>query len=107
MADAVEPGRTPAHPIWHPHRWPLRWRLTAVLAGLSCLILVSFALVVGRLASNRLHSDFETDLTDSAQAVAGQVPAARFLHKRIHIPRFPEVTTPAPLVRPALPTGPA
>src|SRR5213592_1600781 len=93
MADAVEPGRTPAHPIWHPHRWPLRWRLTAVLAGLTCLILVVFALVVGRLASNRLHGDFNTDLTDSAQAVATQVPAASFLHGHIAVPHFNEMTT--------------
>jgi two-component system, OmpR family, sensor kinase len=74
MADA-ETGRTPAHPIWHPHRWPLRWRLTAVLAGLTCLILVVFALVVGRLASNRLHGDFDNDLKGSARSIAAQVPA--------------------------------
>src|SRR5436190_16377773 len=72
MADA-EAGRTPAHPVWHPHRWPLRWRLTTVLAGLTCVILVVFALVVGRLASNRLHSDFDSELTAGAQAVAAQV----------------------------------
>jgi signal transduction histidine kinase len=74
MADA-EAGRTPAHPVWHPHRWPLRWRLTAVLAGLTCVILVVFALVVGRLASNRLHSDFDSELKSSAHAIAAQVPA--------------------------------
>ena len=63
----------------HPHSWPLRWRLTAVLAGTTCLILVGFALVVGRLASNRLHSDFDNDLKTSAQSVAAQVPASHAL----------------------------
>src|SRR5437763_8456735 len=91
MADAVEPGRTPAHPIWHPRRWPLRWRLTAVLAGLTCLILVVFALVVGRLASNRLHGDFDNELTAGAQAVAAQVPPAPGVPVRI--PKLAETAT--------------
>jgi two-component system, OmpR family, sensor kinase len=63
--------------ILRPHHWPLRWRLTAVLAGLTCLILVAFALVVGRLASNRLHNDFNGELTSSARSIAAQVPAVR------------------------------
>ena len=33
-----------------PKRWPVRWRLAAVSAVLTFLILVAFALVVGRLA---------------------------------------------------------
>src|SRR5260370_41046512 len=61
--------------LLHPRRWPLRWRLTAVLAGLTCLILVGFSLVVGRLASNRLHGDFESELTSSARSIAAQAPA--------------------------------
>jgi two-component system, OmpR family, sensor kinase len=93
MADA-EAERTPAHPIWHPHRWPLRWRLTAVLAGLTCLILVVFAVVVGRLASNRLHSDFDNELMQSAQSIAAQVPTANlFEGTPIHVPRFSDMTT--------------
>ncbi len=93
MADA-EAERTPAHPIWHPHRWPLRWRLTAVLAGLTCVILVVFALVVGRLASNRLHGDFDSELTSSAHALAAQIPAVRFgFTDRL---RLPEGMTTAP-----------
>src|SRR5438034_3874099 len=93
MADEASGRRGRGGLLLHPHRWPLRWRLTAVLAGLTCLILVVFALVVGRLASNRLHGDFNTDLTDSAQAVATQVPAASFLHGHIAVPHFNEMTT--------------
>ena len=44
-----------------PKRWPVRWRLAAVSAVLTFLILVIFALVVGRLTSSRLHSDFNED----------------------------------------------
>jgi two-component system, OmpR family, sensor kinase len=54
-----------------PKGWPVRWRLAAVSAGLTFLILVIFALVVGRLTSSRLHSDFNQDLRNTAVAVAG------------------------------------
>src|SRR5215212_9174910 len=54
-----------------PKRWPVRWRLAAVSAGLTFLILVIFALVVGRLTSSRLHGDFNQDLRNTAVAVAG------------------------------------
>lgn len=73
MADAAR-RRVLRGSFLHPHSWPLRWRLTAVLAGTTCLILVGFALVVGRLASNRLHSDFDTDLKSSATRIAARVP---------------------------------
>ena len=90
--------------ILHPGRWPLRWRLTAILAGLTCLILVGFALVVGRLASNRLHGDFETDLTDSSEAVAAQVPSNHASGLPIHAPDS-LTTPPTALVRIVFPNG--
>jgi two-component system, OmpR family, sensor kinase len=55
-----------------PKRWPVRWRLAAVSATLTLIILVIFALVVGRLTSNRLHSDFNDDLRKTAFTIAGQ-----------------------------------
>ena len=45
-----------------PKRWPVRWRLAAVSATLTLIILVIFAVVVGRLTSNRLQSDFNDEL---------------------------------------------
>jgi signal transduction histidine kinase len=99
MTTTDRPGRTARRGglILHPGRWPLRWRLTAVLAGLTCLVLVGFCLVVGRLASNRLHSDFDGELNAGAQAIAAQVPAARDTPGvTVHIPHFDEVAT-APL----------
>jgi signal transduction histidine kinase len=102
------PGRRGAGgSLLHPRRWPLRWRLTAVLAGLTCLILVGFSLVVGRLASNRLHSDFDNELTAGAQAVAAQVHPGSPVP--IRIPRLTETTSNA-VVRvvdgSGVPTGP-
>src|SRR5919201_526894 len=53
-----------------PKRWPIRWRLAAVTALLTFLILVAFALVVGRLTSNRIQGNFNNELRDAAsQAV--------------------------------------
>jgi two-component system, OmpR family, sensor kinase len=56
-----------------PWLWPVRWRLTAVSAALTFVILITFALVVGNLASSRIHHDFETELLGSAEGVAGQL----------------------------------
>jgi len=56
-----------------PKRWPVRWRLAAVSAGLTFLILIIFALVVGRLTSNRLQSNFNDELHDQAEGIAVQL----------------------------------
>ncbi len=47
-------------------RWPVRWRLAGVSAGLTLLILVVFALVVGRLATDRVKDDFHQELLSVA-----------------------------------------
>ncbi len=51
-------------------RWPVRSRIALVSAALTAVILIAFALVVGRLVSNRLHADFENDLQANASALA-------------------------------------
>ncbi len=53
-----------------PKRWPVRWRLAAVSAALTLIILVAFAVVVGRLTSDRLQSDFDDELRDTASRLA-------------------------------------
>jgi signal transduction histidine kinase len=69
-----EESRPRSPGFWkRPWQWPVRWRLTAVSATLTFLILVTFAVVVGRLASDRLRSDFDTELTEGAQGIAVQV----------------------------------
>ena len=54
----------------YPNRWPVRWRLAAVSAGLTLVILVCFALVVGRLATDRVRNDFRDDLRAVAAELA-------------------------------------
>ncbi|MGH2952591.1 MAG: ATP-binding protein [Solirubrobacterales bacterium] len=51
--------------------WPVRWRIAGVSAGLTLVILVAFALIVGRLVSNKLKDDFR----DEVQADAAELAA--------------------------------
>src|SRR5262245_23445757 len=53
-------------------RWPVRWRLAGASAALTLLILVVFALVVGRLATNRMRSDFHNELQTAAETLADE-----------------------------------
>src|SRR5204862_2633979 len=56
----------------NPRRWPVRWRLAIVSAALTFVILVVFAVVVGRLTSHKLESDFDDDVQVTTVAIAGE-----------------------------------
>ena len=62
-------GSRPGPLLLTPRRWPVRWRLAGVSAGLTFVILICVAVVVGRLASDRLNDDFRGDISE----VAGQL----------------------------------
>ncbi len=49
-----------------PSRAPVRWRLALVSSGLTMVILITFAVVVGRLTVHRLVSDFRGELVKTA-----------------------------------------
>ncbi len=68
MAEQVR-GRLP----FSIRRWPVRWRLAGVSAGLTLLILVAFALVVGRLATDRVKDDFHQELLSVASQLRNNV----------------------------------
>ena len=53
-----------------PSRWPVRWRVAGVSAGLTFAILLMFAVVVGKLAQERLEDDFRNDLQALANRIA-------------------------------------
>jgi two-component system OmpR family sensor kinase len=59
-----------------PRRWPVRWRLAAVSAALTLVILLGFAAVVGQLTSDKLESDFRDDLQESANDLAFTIQVA-------------------------------
>ena len=52
------------------NRWPVRWRIAGISAGLTLLILLCFALIVGRLATDKLKGDFEDELQQKANQLA-------------------------------------
>ena len=55
-------------------RIPVRWRIAITTAGLTLLILVIFALVLGQVVGNRIRSDFRAELRSAASALAAETP---------------------------------
>ena len=51
--------------------WPVRWRLAAVSAGLTLVILLSFGAVIGQVATQRIRDDFNRQVSSAAQTLAG------------------------------------
>jgi two-component system, OmpR family, sensor kinase len=50
--------------------WPLRWRLAAVSASLTLVILMLFGAVVGGVATQRIRDDFNSEVRNAAQILA-------------------------------------
>jgi signal transduction histidine kinase len=61
------------HALTRPARWPVTWRLAAVSAALTLVILVAFAFVVGRLVSDRLSDEFRDELRSAAGELAFEI----------------------------------
>ena len=53
-------------------RIPVRWRIAVTTAGLTLLILVIFALVLGQVVGNRIRSDFRDELRSAAGSLAAE-----------------------------------
>ena len=64
----MESGKRPF--LLSPSRWPVRWRLAGVSAGLTFVILLAFALGVGRLVEDKLRDDFREETQATARQVA-------------------------------------
>ncbi|MGH2992794.1 MAG: sensor histidine kinase [Solirubrobacterales bacterium] len=60
-----------------PEGWPVRWRVAAVSAVLTFVILVGFAAVVGRLTTNSLEGDFRDDVEATANRLGLELELAR------------------------------
>lgn len=54
-------------------RIPIRWRLAGGSALLTLVILLTFAVAVGTLTSQRIYDDFERDVKDSADELRTQL----------------------------------
>jgi len=55
-----------------PGNWPVRWRLAAVSAGLTLVILLVFGAVVGQVATSRIRDDFNSQVSGAAQTLAAE-----------------------------------
>ena len=53
-------------------RIPVRWRIAITTAGLTLLILVCFALVLGQVVGNRIRGDFREELRSAARSLAAE-----------------------------------
>jgi two-component system, OmpR family, sensor kinase len=53
-------------------RIPVRWRIAVTTAGLTLLILVCFALVLGQMVGNRIRGDFHDELRSAARSLAAE-----------------------------------
>ncbi|HSD25616.1 MAG TPA: HAMP domain-containing sensor histidine kinase [Solirubrobacterales bacterium] len=53
-------------------RIPVRWRIAVTTAGLTLLILVVFALVLGQVVGDRIRSDFRSELRNAATSLADE-----------------------------------
>ena len=57
-------------------RIPVRWRIAVTTAGLTLLILVCFALVLGQVVGNRIRGDFNDELQSAAGSLAAETTVA-------------------------------
>jgi two-component system OmpR family sensor kinase len=92
----AERGRLSRPPLslLYPNRWPVRWRLAAVSASLTMVILVGFAFIVGQLASDKLESNFREELQSFANALANQLEVTPVVGGVEVTPRSTEIIAP-------------
>lgn len=57
-----------------PIRPTVRWRIAGLCAGLTLLILIAFAAVLGTLLTNRIKDDQAAELQRSAHDLAAEIP---------------------------------
>jgi two-component system OmpR family sensor kinase len=69
----VSPPVTEGRRLLRPGSWPVRWRLAVASAGLTLAILLVFAAVIGHLASQRVRSDFNSELRNAVTTLANEV----------------------------------
>jgi signal transduction histidine kinase len=58
--------------LFHPGSWPLRWRLAAVSASLTLVILMLFGAVIGGVATQRIRDDFNSEVRSAVQILASE-----------------------------------
>ncbi len=69
---AAPTGRLP-RPL---DRLPVRWRLAIVSAALTLVILMAFAVVIGKLTTDRIHLQFYREVSSTADGFASSLVAS-------------------------------
>jgi two-component system, OmpR family, sensor kinase len=72
-------------------RIPVRWRIAITTAGLTFLILVIFAVVLGQVVGNRIRSDFREELLSATRSLAAETRIATDPISGPEIIRSPDV----------------
>jgi signal transduction histidine kinase len=72
VAKVASPIAERGRPL-HPRTWPVRWRLALASAGLTLAILMTFAGLIGHLATQRIRGDFNRELHDAATTLSRQL----------------------------------
>jgi two-component system, OmpR family, sensor kinase len=62
-----------ARRLLHPRSWPVRWRLAAVSAGLTLVILMLFGGAIGQIATQRIRDDFNGEVRSAVQILGGEI----------------------------------
>jgi two-component system, OmpR family, sensor kinase len=55
-----------------PRSWPVRWRLAVVSSGLTLAILLLFGGLIGKIATDRIRDDFNSEVRSAVQILAGE-----------------------------------
>ena len=70
---------------------PIRFRLALISAGLTFVILMLFALLVGKFAADQVRSSFDDDLRRTAADLEQRLPAETTIHGTVFFPTAEEV----------------
>ena len=62
-------------PNWFD-RIPVRWRIAVTAAGLTMVILIGFAVVLGQVVGDRIRDDFKSELNETASRLAAETQVA-------------------------------
>ena len=72
-------------------RIPVRWRIAITTAGLTLLILVIFALVLGQVVGNRIRSDFRDELRSAGGSLAAETRVASDSISGVFVRKSPDL----------------
>jgi signal transduction histidine kinase len=75
----------------HPGTWPVRFRLAAVSASLTLLILLAVGGAIGKISTDRIRSDFNGEVKGAAQILASKARIVYPLLGEPQLQRSPEL----------------